>query len=1054
VTTTTTFVVILPFIRQQQEHSQELSTSIALTKTCTMDTIGSDFNVTGSVMSKEELQTFRAKRGECITCGQKCFRKKLFKMIPLDQDGLVLNGRCLKCRPLLPRDISSRTTESGTSHTPITFKTSSDSSGILTASVSRRMTDTDRYSRSQMSLQQVRSIQSLNNGGSTPRSFQAAQGDSRRSFNSNGTGSSNNNNNMNELSTACNNIGSGNHSQCHQQTSFTVNRNASDGSRGPPPPPARAKSEHSLSSIGSASISAASNYRPRVTPTLPEGRRALVLAAAALPPTPPVRTASDSYSQDGQPHASREDSTGRPTKDIVPCVAPAPPLSSPFSPPKVPYGKKPDDVEKNARHTSPTSVAAPTPPQEGQQLRRPSIMDYDPTAAPSAQIIEQAHQVLMAARQRGMMYPDMAQPGGAIQSQHHALSSLYEQRAMNLPTNVVIHDGTDGRATNTMGRMESEVTLDTAFVLPPNVQRVHGGMQSEDSSLVEGESWTITEQQQDTHQQKGILNRGGAFVPPTSGSKSFRNGESSRWSAGGGNGKADRPMGAPVPGKSANSSYRTLSSISSYEDDLHQHQPATHSRARGGSMDDLFETSESSLSIESPKKDISMEIASNQESKDSRSQGTHSLGDDFFELIETLRESKALPQEAAYALKCLSNKTLATEDYGHLADIDAMSTIVDAMVVHEGDYQVQRWGCHAIWAMSGITRTQIAIVEASGLDAILGAVERFSGDLKIIESALSAMSNLGAAKDNLALFVEKGAIEKIVKVMATFADIVDIQIRGCGVISNLAKDKSPFKEQFLQSGAGEAAIVAMVLHQDNIQLQEKALRALRNLCIHCDPNKVDAANMGGSDAAITAMQVHRDEPGVQEEGAWLIAVLTRIDENRFSIGDCGGVEVVLRAMALHHDYIGVIEQGLKALHSLSLDLDNTKKMLKYGGIQTVVNSMHGHPNSATIQKLGCSVLAHFAETSNEAKMQIVDQEGLDAVAMAMFLHSDDVGVQANACVTLFNVAIEENVVPMHSAGVVELAKTAMNTFPDQCSTAVVPLVQFFEGVLPQRSDQD
>lgn len=66
-----------------------------------MDRFGTDFDsTTGSVMSRAQLEDQRRKRGECVTCGQKCFQKKLFKSIPLTLHGKVLNGRCLNCHPL------------------------------------------------------------------------------------------------------------------------------------------------------------------------------------------------------------------------------------------------------------------------------------------------------------------------------------------------------------------------------------------------------------------------------------------------------------------------------------------------------------------------------------------------------------------------------------------------------------------------------------------------------------------------------------------------------------------------------------------------------------------------------------------------------------------------------------------------------------------------------------------------------------------------------------------------------------------------------------------
>jgi hypothetical protein len=67
-----------------------------------MDTFGNDLSYGGQVLSKSELISRRERNGECITCGQKCFNKKLFKMIPITIPGVVLEGRCLACNPQDP----------------------------------------------------------------------------------------------------------------------------------------------------------------------------------------------------------------------------------------------------------------------------------------------------------------------------------------------------------------------------------------------------------------------------------------------------------------------------------------------------------------------------------------------------------------------------------------------------------------------------------------------------------------------------------------------------------------------------------------------------------------------------------------------------------------------------------------------------------------------------------------------------------------------------------------------------------------------------------------
>ncbi|KAL3931961.1 MAG: hypothetical protein SGARI_004081 [Bacillariaceae sp.] len=409
-------------------------------------------------------------------------------------------------------------------------------------------------------------------------------------------------------------------------------------------------------------------------------------------------------------------------------------------------------------------------------------------------------------------------------------------------------------------------------------------------------------------------------------------------------------------------------------------------------MDDLFEMSESSLSADSPKKEASVEAGSKQGSKDGQSLGTCSLGNDFLEFAETLRESKALPTEAARALKGLSNKKLSAEDYDHLSDVHAFSAIVEAMVIHDGNFQVQRWGCQAIWVASGTTQNQVAFVNANGLDAILCAIERFPGKVDLLESALAAVSNLVAAEENLRTSVEKGVIDKVMTVMTSNLENTSIQSQGCVVISNIAMHKSSNKEEIFQRGAGMTVMSAMVEKPSDHVLIQKALSALRNLCIQCDSNKADVANLGLIEVVLNAMKTHREQPKVQEEGARLIA-----------------------------------------------------GMGKSGAITTVIQCLDNQSDSPTIQKVGFSLLTNIARASDEAKLQIVDEGGLDAVSMAMMMamQSENDWVLASACILLNSLAIEGNDTALMASGVVEQARLAMNKFPDTCGNAAGELLRFY-----------
>ena len=63
-----------------------------------MAQLGGDLANVGADANKIKEQ--RKARGECETCGQKCYNKTMFKSTPLTVPRLVYEGRCLKCNPM------------------------------------------------------------------------------------------------------------------------------------------------------------------------------------------------------------------------------------------------------------------------------------------------------------------------------------------------------------------------------------------------------------------------------------------------------------------------------------------------------------------------------------------------------------------------------------------------------------------------------------------------------------------------------------------------------------------------------------------------------------------------------------------------------------------------------------------------------------------------------------------------------------------------------------------------------------------------------------------
>jgi len=383
-------------------------------------------------------------------------------------------------------------------------------------------------------------------------------------------------------------------------------------------------------------------------------------------------------------------------------------------------------------------------------------------------------------------------------------------------------------------------------------------------------------------------------------------------------------------------------------------------------------------------------------------------------------------------LRDLSDLDLTPEDCDAFAEVGGMEAIADAMERFPNEAELQLRACRALCLVSGTPENQLGLVDVGAADLVLnGTMDKFAADPELQEEALASLANLAALVDNLEPLMEKEIVRRTVQTMNRHRKDIQVQMKGCGVIANLAAHPSPMKEQMMADGGGGAIVLCMALHQKNAKLQEKGLQALRNLSANCEGNKLELAHLGGIDSCITAMQVHRNDPYVQEAGAWTLCNLAGNMNNKQQITDSSGVDVILRAMWVHTDQVTVHEWCLRALFSLTANPSNLGVVVDVGGIAAVVASMQAHEKSPVAQEMGCGILANLGD-DEEAKLRIVDEEALDAIVLAMVLFVDDVKVQERACEALFQLAIADNLTALQATNVMELVRAAVGNFPDEC----------------------
>lgn len=954
-----------------------------------MEQLGTDFNATGSVMSRAELEEQRRKRGECITCGRKCFVKKLFKMIPITDHGRVLNGRCLNCHPLDATD------------------------GALPA-VSRPATEADlaRFTRSQNNLR----------GSITQSSPNAPPPPEQRQLSRNQQMSRNVSQSNMSHSTSTQSSGSQRHAMAQRQsvTSYTSASGESLGSGGGGSSLAAAARGAAQLNMDNQSISSRNSSRERnPSPLLrnSNGRNTSPLLRNSNSSS--GRTTSSGLSHQQQQQPTRPETTRANSARSMPyqhsSSAPSSSLGVLVSQHEINEAENEEhsyySTNDDATYQSGTSSNAAESALNGR--------DY-------------YHRSYHSSRSMGSQGSDSSPIDGpsGLGNATHTTNSIQSN---------IDFGGNKEPTYNSTRRSRRAPSHENSYNgLPssrrrPSAERVI--RRSSDDSLnarsLHGQSRRASSFDHISEEDRISLERAfGNSAADTSTEARRRSSHS-----------AER-----YNNSRDNTSIRPNHSNADLQDLILQQQ-LLQSMTIGNTVkgnDALMDGQHNMLSS----RDMEGSGRRNETAELDAFQYIRNAGNNFLEILKCMQDHQNSIEVQTFALQTISNIELTDVDCMLLSSVGVIQMILDTMDGFPEDIELQVSGCRAIWNTSGTPDNQRAFVEFGAIDVVLRTISTFSNNTVIQEQALAVLANLGANEDNLEKIVQSGAIERLIETLGKHASNADVQVKGCLAISNFASHPIDYTKKIVSSGGGSAIVVSMVLHPNNAELQERALRALRNLSANVDQNRVELTNIGGIDAIISAMQVHRDSADIQQIGAWTLSNLAGNEDVRTLIGDCGGIDVIIRAMWVHNDKVPVQEWCSRALYSLSSSLRNSKMILELGGVSAIVNAMQAHVDAVAVQEMGCSVLCNLA-TDQQSKMRIVDEEALDAVVLAMVLFSDDAKVQQHSCQLLLQLAIAENFKAMQASNVGELVVAASRKFPDTCAVPAERLIKVIEGFLAE-----
>jgi Armadillo-like len=868
-----------------------------------MEQLGTDFDATGSVMSRAELEEQRRKRGECITCGRKCFQKKLFKMIPITDHGRVLNGRCLNCNPLDAAD------------------------GALPA-VSRPATQADlaRFTRSQNNL---RSQSAGSNSTPPPEQRQIRPSNQRHTSHSSmssSVASSINSGSRLRLSISGESVGSGMR-QALMQASDAQSVSSRSSSRGREVQTVAAASLRSSGSVSSTqrplqyhSNSSGSSAARRensslynIQPTqLPEhDPRALEeegTGGERLAEFYEQEEELDQYDDQSQQlinlqhhlqngghnNSSKDNITDESFRSLTSSnAAPVDFYQRSFH--KSSSFRSAHSHGSNNSDGSPDLTANSATNGEQRRLRRPpsreGSMDGAVVGLPTS---GEGRRLSYSSMDRGNM-------------RRTASNESLDSASLHGPTHRL-------RAAN----LNASSSLD---VIPP--LRAPSGY-DDDRNL------RSSSNQMDLLASLGELHH---FPPPAAAEPRQR--------------YATPPAARSTPSSeletamqlfrdAGNNFVDMVKCMQDFHTSLDVQVFALHT------ISNMELTVEDSILLASVgviqvildtmdafPRDLELQVSGCRAIWNAS--GTHEnqwAFVDFGALDVLLHAMSNFADDAVLqeqALAVLANLGAHADNLDRIHDAHVMEKLVETLGRHASNPDVQIKGCLALSNFaSHPTDYAQTIVDCGGGSAIVVSMVMHPNNSELQERALRALRNLSANSDrNRVELTNIGGIDAIISAMQVHRDSADVQQVGAWTLSNLAGNPDS-KVLIGDCGGIDVIIRAMWVHNDKAPVQEWCSRALYSLSSDSRNSRM-IIELGGISAVVNAMQAHVDAVAVQEMGCAILCNLATDQQSKMRIVDEEALDAVVLAMVLFSDDAKVQERSCQLLLQLSI-AENFKAM--------------------------------------------------------------------------------------------------------------------------------
>jgi hypothetical protein len=276
--------------------------------------------------------------------------------------------------------------------------------------------------------------------------------------------------------------------------------------------------------------------------------------------------------------------------------------------------------------------------------------------------------------------------------------------------------------------------------------------------------------------------------------------------------------------------------------------------------------------------------------------------------------------------------------------------------------------------------------------------------------------------------VASKGIEVLLTTQAAFAADSNVQTACFQSLTQIAMDNRETTRQIAAEGTVNALmeVICMAEHETSLKFHQVALRSIAVLAKDDDANRGAIAKNSGIYLTLLAMECFASDGDLQQYGCEALCSLsTDHPQNRDSIQNQGGLAILSKTMKNHRDHLGALEGALPLLTQLTETSIVSRLFGEVGGVDRVLVAMRNFETSAIVHEHGCLTLCNMA-IEEENKESIRNLGGIRMIVSAMRLLGSNTFVQKSGCRALDSLATnDQSKVTIAASGGVSAMLSAM-----------------------------